>query len=69
MTMASKPVLFNASDQKLEERESPIKPVSGDLVATACLLLVGITVPPRALLAKTRGLSGEKASVPAGKYW
>jgi len=66
MTMASKPVRFRASDQKLEEMESPINPVSGDLVATACLLEVGMIVPARALLAKTRGLSGESASVPGG---
>ena len=54
--------------RKLEDRESPMNPVRGDLVITANLLEVVKRLPTKGLLAKMRGLSGPNGSAPAGQY-
>ena len=52
---------------KLEDRESPINPVRGDLVTTANLLLVVSRLPTSGLVAKISGLSGDNGSTPGGQ--
>jgi hypothetical protein len=66
---ASPQVFFSSVARKLEDRESPMKPVRGDLVSTANLLEVVKQVPTRGLPTKMRGLSGPKGSAFGGQYW
>jgi hypothetical protein len=66
MTSASTPSRFSSSAKWLDERESPMKPVSGDFVTTANFAVVVRPVPTSGALVKMSGLSGEKGSTPAG---
>ena len=69
MTRASHPALFNSVARKLEERESPMKPVSGDLVTTANLLEVVSLLPTSGLVANISGLPGSRGSMRGGQCW
>ena len=55
---ASQPVFFNSVAMKLDDNESPMKPVSGDLVSTANLLDVVSLLPTRGLVTKISGFAG-----------
>ena len=59
-TSASKPVRFNSIARWLEDSESPMKPVSGDLAMTAYLAEVVMLVPTNGLVTKISGASGTK---------
>ena len=63
MMSASQPVLFISTARKLEDSESPINPVSGDLVTTANLLEVVSLLPTRGLHTNINGFSGSRGSV------
>ena len=52
----------------LEERESPMKPVSGDLVTMANLLVVVRREPVSGLATRIRGLSAPNGSAPEGQW-
>ena len=66
ITRPSTPTRFNSRAKWLEESESAMKPVSGDLVMTANLAVVVTPVPTRGALAKINGLAGENGSTPGG---
>ena len=55
---ASHPVFFNSVAIKLDDKESPIYPVSGDFVSTANLLDVVSLLPTSGLVTNIRGLDG-----------
>ena len=55
---------FSSRAKWLEESESPMKPVSGDLVTTPNLAVVVRPVPTSGALVKISGLAGEKGSTP-----
>ena len=65
---ASPQVFFSSVARKLEDRESPMKPVRGDLAMTANLLEVVRRLPTKGLAANIKGFSGPKGSAPAGQY-
>ena len=65
---ASQPLPFSAVAKKLEDKESPIKLVSGDFVTTANLLEVVNLLPTKGLHAKIKGLAGSKGSVLGFEY-
>ena len=65
-TTASRPVRFNSRAKKLDESESAIKPVSGEVVTTANLAVVVRPVPTSGALVKISGLAGAKGSTPGG---
>ena len=66
---ASPQAFFNSVARKLEERESPMNPVRGDLVSTANLLEVVRRDPTRGLPTNISGLSGPRGSAPGGQYF
>ena len=66
--MASDPVFFNSVAMKLDDSESPIIPVNGDFATTANLLDVVSLLPTSGLVAKIRGFSGDKGSLPGTPY-
>ena len=53
---------------KLDDKESPIKPVSGDFARTANLLEVVIRLPANGLVTKIKGFSGLNGSMPGGQF-
>ena len=67
-TTASDPVFFSSVAMKLDESESPIIPVNGDLAATANLLDVVSLLPTSGLVAKIRGFSGDRGPHPGRAY-
>ena len=68
ITKASPQVFFSSVARKLEDKESPMKPVRGDLAMTANLLEVVRRLPTNGLPTKINGLPGPKGSAPAGQY-
>ena len=64
---ASQPVFFSSVATKLDERESPINPVSGDFAKTANLLEVVSLVPTSGLHTKMRGFAGLRGSTLGGQ--
>ena len=54
--------------RKLEDMESPMNPVCGDLVQTTNFEEVVICVPTRGLVQNTKGFSGPSGSAPCGQY-
>ena len=64
---ASQPVPFSSVARKLDERESPMNPVSGDFVTTANLLEVVSLLPTSGLVTKIRGLAGSRGSIWGGQ--
>ena len=64
---ASPQHFFSSGARWLEDRESAMKPVNGDLVRTANLLEVVKRVPTNGLPTKSNGLSGPNGSTPGGQ--
>ncbi len=60
------PRRFSSRAKWLDESESAMNPVSGDLVTTANFAVVVRPVPTRGADAKIRGLSGDSGSTPGG---
>jgi hypothetical protein len=68
MMSASQPALFNSVAIKLDDSESPINPVRGDLVRTANLLDVVRRLPTNGLPTKMSGFAASKGSMPCGQW-
>ena len=64
MTSASQPVFFSSVARKLDDSESPMNPVRGDLASTANLLDVVSLLPTRGLVTNISGFSGPIGSTP-----
>ena len=64
---ASAPIPLIDSANELEDRESPMKPVWGDLETTANFDVVVRRLPTRGLAQKINGLAGENGSAPGGQ--
>ena len=60
------PARLSSSARKLEDRESPMKPVRGDLAATANFAEVVTLLPTNGLVAKMSGFSGPSGSALRG---
>jgi hypothetical protein len=67
-TSASYPLRLSESARWLDESESPMKPVSGDLVSTANFAVVVTAVPTRGLETNSSGASGDSGATPGGQY-
>ena len=67
MTRASRPDRFSSVARKLDESESPMNRVNGDLVTTANLLEVVSLLPTSGLVANISGLEGWSGSTPGGQ--
>ena len=68
ITRASKPVFLSSVAIKLEDKESPMKPVSGDFARTANLLEVVIRLPANGLVTNIKGFSELNGSMPGGQF-
>jgi hypothetical protein len=62
-TIAARPQRRSTADQWLDESPSFSNPVSGEIVATACLLAAGTGVDANGPAAKTSGLAGPSGSI------
>ena len=67
MISASAPVFFSSVAMKLDDRESPMNPVSGDLVSTANLLDVVSLLPTSGLVTNMSGFRLSNGSIPDGQ--
>ncbi|MDP6050402.1 MAG: hypothetical protein QGE99_04990, partial [SAR202 cluster bacterium] len=64
---ASAPIPLIDKASELEDKESPMKPVCGDLETTANFEVVVRRLPTRGLAQKINGFSGENGSVLGGQ--
>ena len=67
MMSASHPAFFSSVAMKLDDSESPMKPVSGDFVSTANLLEVVSLLPTSGLVTNMSGFPGDRGSTPGGQ--